>query len=144
MHARLKGNLAHVPKWLPPGAELWAIVPGMCCVLAGVSHTHRNSGRARSLAAGLMFLAFKFERIPKERVEPSLSIRRWLHPALQLPHFILAVWERTTIHLSPRFSKTSIQTDLWLLSFPSAMLVSLTLPWTTATLPNTFTYIGPI
>jgi hypothetical protein len=33
---------------------------------------------------------------------------------------------------------------LLLRSFPFEMLFSLTLPWTTATLPKSFTYIGPI
>ncbi|MGO8795316.1 MAG: DoxX family membrane protein [Candidatus Sulfotelmatobacter sp.] len=30
-------NLEYVPKWLPPGAEFWVIVTGICFVLAGLA-----------------------------------------------------------------------------------------------------------
>jgi hypothetical protein len=56
---------------------------------------------------------------------------------------ILASWERTATHLPSRFTKTSIHTYLPLESFPPEVLFSVSLPWTTATLPNTFTFMGP-
>src|SRR6266487_7113255 len=65
-------------------------------------------------------------------------------PALQFPHFTRLAWERTITHLSPRFTKTSVQTVLPLQSCPRGVLFSVALPWTTATFSNTFTSIGPI
>src|ERR1700688_3371817 len=55
----------------------------------------------------------------------------------------MADWDRTANHFPSRFTNTSIQTYLPLLSLPLAMLFSVSLPWTTATLPSTFTSIGP-
>ena len=55
----------------------------------------------------------------------------------------LASWERIATHLPSRFTKTSIHTYLPLESCPLDMLFSVSLPWTTATLPNTFTFMGP-
>jgi hypothetical protein len=59
-------------------------------------------------------------------------------------YFNMVVSERTATHLPPRFTKTSIQTHFPLVSFPFAVLFSVSLPWQTATFPSTFTSIGPI
>jgi uncharacterized membrane protein YphA (DoxX/SURF4 family) len=57
-------NLEYVPKWLPPGAEFWVIVTGICFVLAGLAIL---SGILDVLAAwllGLMFLVFNLTILP--------------------------------------------------------------------------------
>src|ERR1700676_4766164 len=58
-------------------------------------------------------------------------------------YFTMADWDRTANHFPSRFTNTSIQTNLPLLSLPLVILFSVSLPWTTATLPSTFTSIGP-
>jgi uncharacterized membrane protein YphA (DoxX/SURF4 family) len=57
-------NLEYVPKWLPPGAEFWVIVTGVCFVLAGLAIL---TGILDVLAAwllGLMFLIFNLTILP--------------------------------------------------------------------------------
>jgi uncharacterized membrane protein YphA (DoxX/SURF4 family) len=60
----IKDNLVYVPKWLPPGAEFWVIVTGVCFVLAGLAIL---AGILDVLAAwllGLMFLVFNLTILP--------------------------------------------------------------------------------
>jgi uncharacterized membrane protein len=60
----IKDNLVYVPKWLPPGAEFWVIVTGVCFVLAGLAIL---TGILDVLAAwllGLMFLVFNLTILP--------------------------------------------------------------------------------
>ncbi|HUO14201.1 MAG TPA: DoxX family membrane protein [Verrucomicrobiae bacterium] len=60
----IKNNLEYVPKWLPPGAEFWVIVTGVCFVLAGLAIL---TGILDVLAAwllGLMFLVFNLTILP--------------------------------------------------------------------------------
>jgi uncharacterized membrane protein YphA (DoxX/SURF4 family) len=60
----IKANLEYVPKWLPPGAEFWVIVTGICFVLAGVAIL---TGILDGLAAwmlGVMFLTFNLTILP--------------------------------------------------------------------------------
>lgn len=60
----INDNLVYVPKWLPPGAEFWVIVTGVCFVLAGLAIF---SGILDVLAAqllGLMFLVFNLTILP--------------------------------------------------------------------------------
>jgi uncharacterized membrane protein len=60
----IRDNLVYVPKWLPPGAEFWVIVTGVCFVLAGLAIL---SGILDVLAAwllGLMFLVFNLTILP--------------------------------------------------------------------------------
>lgn len=60
----VKNNLIFVPKWLPPGAEFWVIVTGLCFILAGLAIL---TGILDVLAAwllGLMFLVFNATILP--------------------------------------------------------------------------------
>jgi uncharacterized membrane protein YphA (DoxX/SURF4 family) len=60
----IKDNLVYVPRWLPPGAEFWVIVTGVCFVLAGSAIL---TGILDVLAAwllGLMFLVFNLTILP--------------------------------------------------------------------------------
>jgi uncharacterized membrane protein YphA (DoxX/SURF4 family) len=60
----IKDNFVYVPKWLPPGAEFWVIVTGICFVLAGLGIV---SGILDVLAArllALMFLIFNLVILP--------------------------------------------------------------------------------
>jgi uncharacterized membrane protein YphA (DoxX/SURF4 family) len=60
----IKENLEYVPKWLPPGAEFWVIVTGVCFVLAGFAIL---TGILDVLAArllGVMFLIFNLTILP--------------------------------------------------------------------------------
>ena len=60
----IKNNLEYVPKWLPPGAEFWVMVTGICFVCAGLAIL---SGILDALAAwllGLMFLVFNLTILP--------------------------------------------------------------------------------
>ena len=60
----IKDNLVYVPKWLPPGAEFWVIITGVCFVLAGLAIL---TGILDVLAAwllGLMFLVFNLTILP--------------------------------------------------------------------------------
>lgn len=60
----INDNLVYVPKWLPPGAEFWVIVTGVCFMLAGFAIL---TGILDVLAAwllGLMFLVFNVTILP--------------------------------------------------------------------------------
>ncbi len=48
-----------------------------------------------------------------------------------------------TTHRPARFSRRSIHANFPLVSRPSRILFSLTVPWDTATWPNTCTSMGP-
>jgi hypothetical protein len=63
--------------------------------------------------------------------------------ARRFPHFILEPAERTTCHLPARFSSKSIHRNTPSELLPSRIRFSVTLPFDTATLPNTCTSMGP-
>jgi uncharacterized membrane protein len=50
-------NLEYVPKWLPPGAEFWVVVTGICFVLAGLAILTRVLDALAAWLLGLMFRA---------------------------------------------------------------------------------------
>src|ERR1700722_1117269 len=54
-----------------------------------------------------------------------------------------ATWERIAAHLPWRLTNTSIQTHFALVALPSTTLFSISVPWTTTTLPRTLTSMGP-
>src|SRR5207249_6112036 len=58
-------------------------------------------------------------------------------------YLTMADWDRTACHWPLRFTNTSIHTHLPLVSFPLPELFSVSLPWTTATVPITLTSMGP-
>lgn len=60
----IKDNLVYVPKWLPPGAEFWVIVTGVCFVLAGIAILTRTLDVPAAWLLGLMFLAFNLTILP--------------------------------------------------------------------------------
>jgi uncharacterized membrane protein YphA (DoxX/SURF4 family) len=60
----VKANAVYVPKWMPLGGEFWAIVTGICFILAGLAI---RSGIQDVLAArllALMFLVFSAVALP--------------------------------------------------------------------------------
>jgi uncharacterized membrane protein len=57
-------NLEYVPKWLPPGAEFWVIVTGICFVLAGLAILTRILDVLAARLLGLMFLVFNLTILP--------------------------------------------------------------------------------
>jgi uncharacterized membrane protein YphA (DoxX/SURF4 family) len=60
----LQDDAVFVPRWMPPGAEFWVIVTGICFVLAGLAIL---SGILDVLAArllALMFLVFNLVALP--------------------------------------------------------------------------------
>jgi len=60
----LKNMLVYVPKWLPPGAEFWVIVTGVCFVLAGLAILTGNLDALAAWLLGLMFLVFNLTILP--------------------------------------------------------------------------------
>lgn len=60
----IKDNLMYVPKWLPPGAEFWVIVTGVCFMLAGFAILTGIFDVLAAWLLGLMFLAFNVTILP--------------------------------------------------------------------------------
>jgi uncharacterized membrane protein YphA (DoxX/SURF4 family) len=60
----IKENLVYVPKWLPPGAQFWVIVTGICFVLAGLAILTGVLDVLASWLLGLMFLVFNLTILP--------------------------------------------------------------------------------
>jgi uncharacterized membrane protein len=60
----IKNNLEYVPKWLPPGAQFWVIVTGVCFVLAGLAILTRIQDVLAAWLLGLMFLVFNLTILP--------------------------------------------------------------------------------
>jgi uncharacterized membrane protein YphA (DoxX/SURF4 family) len=60
----IKDNLVYVPKWLPPGAEFWVIVTGVCFVLAGLAILSGILDVPAAWLLGLMFLVFNLTILP--------------------------------------------------------------------------------
>jgi uncharacterized membrane protein YphA (DoxX/SURF4 family) len=61
----IKDNLMYVPKWMPPGAEFWVIVTGICFVLAGLAILTGIQDVLAAWLLGLMFLAFNAIALPQ-------------------------------------------------------------------------------
>ena len=57
-------NLEYVPRWLPPGAEFWVIVTGVCFVLAGLAVLTGIFDVLAAWLLGLMFLIFNLTILP--------------------------------------------------------------------------------
>lgn len=60
----IRNNLRFVPKWLPPGAEFWVIVTGICFVLAGLAIVTKILDVLAAWLLGLMFLVFNLTILP--------------------------------------------------------------------------------
>ncbi len=60
----IKDMLIYVPKWLPPGAEFWVIVTGICFVAAGLAILAGILDVLACWLLGLMFLVFNFTILP--------------------------------------------------------------------------------
>jgi uncharacterized membrane protein YphA (DoxX/SURF4 family) len=60
----IKDNLVYVPKWLPPGAEFWVMVTGVCFVFAGLAVLTGILDTWAAWLLGLMFLAFNLTILP--------------------------------------------------------------------------------
>src|SRR6476659_9156004 len=79
------------------------------------------------------------DRVAVIRRDPGRSV---LPEPIYLGAFVDC--EATAFHLPPCFTKTSVQMYVPLVSLPSAVLVSVSLPVTTAVSPKRRTSIGPI
>jgi len=60
----IKDMLEYVPKWLPPGAEFWVIITGVCFLLAGLAIITGILGALAAWLMGLMFLVFNLTILP--------------------------------------------------------------------------------
>jgi uncharacterized membrane protein YphA (DoxX/SURF4 family) len=87
----IKNNLEYVPKWLPPGAEFWVIVTGICFVLAGLAILTGIFDVLACWLLGLMFLTFNLTILPHYIFDDPHDHTAWGGNACNLA-FVGSAW----------------------------------------------------